>query len=143
LLGLAGAVDVGGVDEVDAGVEGRVDDPDRLVVVRVAPGAKHHRAEAKLADRDAGASQGPVLHTCSLRCLERPARGRDALLLCQTSALCTWRVPSTPSLSRKRGTADGPSHPHDHLRVDKRPIATSGSACGTEWTRASSAGRPA
>src|SRR5213080_3582276 len=37
LLGLAGAIDVGGVDEVDAGVERGVDDPDRLVVVGVAP----------------------------------------------------------------------------------------------------------
>jgi hypothetical protein len=35
------------------------------------PGAKHHRAEAKLANRDAGAPQRPVLHACSLRCLER------------------------------------------------------------------------
>src|SRR5690606_17615894 len=36
LLGLAGRVDVGGVDEVDAGVEGGVDDGDRVVVVAVA-----------------------------------------------------------------------------------------------------------
>jgi hypothetical protein len=33
LLGLAEGVDVGRVDEVDAGVERRVDDADRLVVV--------------------------------------------------------------------------------------------------------------
>ena len=56
LLGLALGVDVGGVDEVDAGVERAVDDADGLVVVGVAPGAEHHRAEAHLADRDAGAS---------------------------------------------------------------------------------------
>lgn len=36
LLGLAGGVDVGGVDEVDAGVEGGVDDADGVVVVGVA-----------------------------------------------------------------------------------------------------------
>ena len=48
LLGLAGRVDVGGVDEVDAGIEGAVDDADRVVVVGVAPGAEHHRAEAEL-----------------------------------------------------------------------------------------------
>jgi hypothetical protein len=48
LLGLAGRVDVGGVDEVDAGVKGRVDDADRVLVVGVAPGAEHHRAEAEL-----------------------------------------------------------------------------------------------
>jgi hypothetical protein len=45
-LGLALGVDVGGVDDVDPGVYGTVDDADRLVVVGVAPGAEHHRAEA-------------------------------------------------------------------------------------------------
>jgi hypothetical protein len=39
LLRLAGRVDIGGVDEVDAGVERAVDDADRVVVVGVAPGA--------------------------------------------------------------------------------------------------------
>jgi hypothetical protein len=48
LLGLTGGVDVGGVDEVDAGVEGAVDDADRVVVIGIAPGAEHHRAEAEL-----------------------------------------------------------------------------------------------
>ena len=48
LLRLAGRVDVGGVDEVDAGVQRAVDDADRVVVVGVAPGAEHHRAEAEL-----------------------------------------------------------------------------------------------
>src|SRR5215218_10028744 len=57
LLGLALAVDVGGVDEVDPGVQRRVDDPDRLAVVRVAPRAEHHRAQTELADRHAGATQ--------------------------------------------------------------------------------------
>ena len=65
LLGLALPVDVGGVDEVDPGVERRVDDPDRLVVIGVAPRAEHHRAEAELADGDAGASQLAMLHGCS------------------------------------------------------------------------------
>ena len=49
LFGLAGRVDVGGVDEVDPGVQRAVDDADRVVVVGVAPGAEHHRAEAQLA----------------------------------------------------------------------------------------------
>ena len=62
LLGLAVPVDVGGVDEVDAGVERRVDDPDRVVVVGVAPGAEHHRAEAELADRDACVPELTVFH---------------------------------------------------------------------------------
>jgi hypothetical protein len=48
LLGFAGGVDVGGVEEVDSGVERPVDDADRVVVVGVAPGAEHHRAEAEL-----------------------------------------------------------------------------------------------
>jgi len=48
LLRLAGGVDVGGVDEIDPGVERAVDDADRVVVVGVPPGAEHHRAEAEL-----------------------------------------------------------------------------------------------
>ena len=48
LLRLAGGVDVGGIDEVDPGIQRGVDDPDRVVVVGVAPGAEHHRAEAQL-----------------------------------------------------------------------------------------------
>jgi hypothetical protein len=62
LLRLAGRVDVGGVDEVDPGVERAVDDADRVVVVGVAPGAEHHRAEAELRDLDAGASERAVIH---------------------------------------------------------------------------------
>ena len=62
LLRLAARVDVGGVDEVDAGVEGRVDDRDALVVVRVAPGAEHHRPEAERGDLDAGAAERAVVH---------------------------------------------------------------------------------
>ncbi|HEY5294483.1 MAG TPA: hypothetical protein VIJ70_03310 [Gaiellaceae bacterium] len=57
LLRLAARVDVGRVDEVDACVERAVDDRDRLVVVGVAPGAEHHRAQAERADLDAGAAQ--------------------------------------------------------------------------------------
>jgi hypothetical protein len=62
LLGLAARVDVGGVDEVDPRVERAVDDPDRLVVVGVAPGAEHHRAEAQRADLHAGTAERAVLH---------------------------------------------------------------------------------
>src|SRR3954471_14011797 len=43
LLRLASRVDVGGVNEVDALVQGGLDDADRVVVVGVAPGAEHHR----------------------------------------------------------------------------------------------------
>jgi hypothetical protein len=57
LLGLALGVDVGGVDEVDARVQGSVDDPDRVVVVGVAPGAEHHGAEAQGTDFDTGAAE--------------------------------------------------------------------------------------
>ena len=62
LLRLAGGVDVGGVDEVDPGIQRAVDDADRVVVVGVAPCAEHHRAEAELRDLDAGASERAVFH---------------------------------------------------------------------------------
>jgi len=62
LLGLALPIDIGGVKEVDPGIERSVDDPNRLVVIRVAPGAEHHRPEAELAHRDASASELAALH---------------------------------------------------------------------------------
>src|SRR6202165_3099706 len=62
LLRLAVAVDVGGIDKVDAGVEGGVDDPDAVIVVGVAPGAEHHGTEAAGADTDAGPTQAYVFH---------------------------------------------------------------------------------
>ena len=62
LLRLALAIDVGGVDEVDARVESAVDDTDGLVVIGVALGAEHHRAEAVLADRYTGASEWSKFH---------------------------------------------------------------------------------
>src|SRR4051812_49461113 len=75
LLGLALRVDVGGVDEVDAGVESGVDDPDRVVVVVIAPLAEHHRAEAERADLDAGATERAHLHALSLPL--RPGEAND------------------------------------------------------------------
>ena len=42
-----------------------MDDPDGLVVVGVAPGAEHHRAEAELADRYTGASEWSKFHKSS------------------------------------------------------------------------------
>jgi hypothetical protein len=57
LLRDAAGVDVGGVDEVDAGVECVVDDADRVGAVLVAPRAEHHRAQAQRADRHPGPSQ--------------------------------------------------------------------------------------
>ena len=54
LLRLAARVDVGGVDEVDPGVERAVDDPDRLVVV----GLPH--APNIIAPRQSGLTFTPV-----------------------------------------------------------------------------------
>ena len=62
LLRLARRVHVGGVDEVDPGVEAAVDDPRALVVVGLAPRAEHHGAEAVLADLDPGASERSHAH---------------------------------------------------------------------------------
>jgi hypothetical protein len=61
-LALTGGVDVGGVDEVDAGVEGTMDDADGVVVIGVAPRAEHHVAEAEGADGHAGLAKGAVAH---------------------------------------------------------------------------------
>jgi hypothetical protein len=74
LLGLTGRIDIGGVDEVDARVERAVDDADALVVIRVAPGTEHHRAEAQLGDRNAGAPQHALLHQWLLFVVGRGTR---------------------------------------------------------------------
>ena len=62
LLGLAERVHVGGVDEVDARVDGGVDDADAVVVVGVAPRAEHHGAEAVAADLDPGRPECRAVH---------------------------------------------------------------------------------
>jgi hypothetical protein len=67
LLRLAVAVAVGGVNQVDAGLEGAVDDRGRLLLGRLADGTEVHRAERETADRDAGASECAVFHVF-LRC---------------------------------------------------------------------------
>jgi len=72
LLGLPARVDVGGVDEVDPGVEGGVDDADAVVVVGVAPRPEHHGAQAQGGDPHAGASQGVQLHVATVRCAGVP-----------------------------------------------------------------------
>jgi len=66
LLGLAGRVDIGGVDEVDAGIERGVDDGGAVVVVGIVHAPEHHRPQAEVADLDPGVSQTAVLHVCSL-----------------------------------------------------------------------------
>src|SRR4051794_25207439 len=66
LLVLTLRIDIRRVDEVDACVEGGVDDPDRLLVVGLAPRPEHHRAEAQGADLDAGPTEVAVLHTTNL-----------------------------------------------------------------------------
>ncbi len=48
--------------KVDPGVERAVDYLDRAVVVGLAPGAEHHRAEAEGADLHTRVSEGAQLH---------------------------------------------------------------------------------
>jgi hypothetical protein len=62
LLRLAAAIPVGGVDEVDAGVQGFVDDADAVVVVGIAQSAEHHRAQAIRGDFDSSFSERAILH---------------------------------------------------------------------------------
>jgi len=53
LLALATGVGIGGIDEVDPGIERLVDDADAFGVVGVAHLPEHHRSEAITTDRDA------------------------------------------------------------------------------------------
>ena len=70
-LGLAVRIGVGGVDEVDACVERAVDDADRVIMVRVAPAAKHHGAETQGAYFYSGTSKVIEFHAATLRCARR------------------------------------------------------------------------
>jgi hypothetical protein len=62
LLGFAGGVHVGGVDEVDAGIQRTMNDCCAFGVVLGAPVTEHHGAQAQLADLGAGASQRSQFH---------------------------------------------------------------------------------
>jgi hypothetical protein len=57
LLRHAAGIHVGGVDEVDPGIECAVNDADRVGAVVVAPRPEHHRAQAQRADRYSGPAQ--------------------------------------------------------------------------------------
>jgi len=62
LLGLAAAVHVGSIDEVDPALEGGVDEGGGLVLGGAPDLAEVHRAEHERADLHTGAAQGTVLH---------------------------------------------------------------------------------
>ena len=72
-LGMAVAVDVGGIDEVQARIERRMQRRHRLVIVHPAPGrADGPGPESDLANGAAGAAEGSGLHAV-LRLLWLPA----------------------------------------------------------------------
>ena len=67
-LGLTGRVAVGGVHEVDPGIQRLVDDADAVVVVRITNGgSEHHRAEGIRADADTGVAERAVVQGCAFR----------------------------------------------------------------------------
>jgi hypothetical protein len=57
LLGLAAAIPVGRIDEIDTGIQRLVDHPDPLVMIRISKPAEHHCTQAIGADLDAGFSK--------------------------------------------------------------------------------------
>ena len=69
LLALAAAVDVGGVEEVDARIERAVDDVSRVCRGRPAP--EHHAAKAQAADLHACAAQRSKFHRLSLPAVQK------------------------------------------------------------------------
>src|SRR6185437_4520218 len=67
-LAAAHAVDVGGVDEVDAGVDGGVEGGHRVVVIDCAPcAADGPCAEADVRNLPGGTSELAVVHECCSR----------------------------------------------------------------------------
>jgi hypothetical protein len=66
-------VDVGGVQEVAAEVQGAVDGGDRLALVGRAVGLAHpHAAQAERRDGQLLASEHTLLHTAPLQSVKRP-----------------------------------------------------------------------
>src|SRR5690349_12521129 len=100
-LGLAAGIHVGGIDEVDAPVEGPVDDADGVVVVGIAPRAEHHRSQAERADLHSSATQCPKLHSRALPQMmaslttRRPALGRRAATIATAYAFFVTMVGTT------------------------------------------------
>ena len=64
LLRFAVRVHVRRVDEVDASVEGLMNDPYRLLVIRIAPGTEHHRSQAVRTHLDPRATERAHSHGC-------------------------------------------------------------------------------
>ena len=84
-LGLAFRIDVGGVDEVDAGVERALDQRRRAFLLDRADGApdagaaaEGHRAEADFRDELAGAAQRTITHCAGLLARRERQRPRAA-----------------------------------------------------------------
>jgi hypothetical protein len=61
-LVLAVGIHVGGVDQVDAGVERPVDDAETRITIAVAPRPKHHGAQPQPADKQSGSAERARLH---------------------------------------------------------------------------------
>jgi hypothetical protein len=72
LLISSDAVDVGGIEKVDAQLEGAIDGRDRRGVVGGAVDRTHaHAAEPDGGDIDFGASEFPCFHVSPLECVSR------------------------------------------------------------------------
>ena len=146
-LGLAERVHVRGVDEVDAGVDGPVDDADRVVVVLVAPGAEHHGPEAEPTDLYSGGAEGAVVHFP--RQPHRPAVCRGCRNTVPARGFSGSGPPSGgPSRSRwpsahPLGTIERMfvSVPDRHLSRERDPAALAALAALAERTRPVAASR--
>ena len=62
-LGFAAVVHIGGVDEIDAAIQGLVNDADGFFLVGGA--TEHHGAQAQARNLDAGSWQDGIVHCCS------------------------------------------------------------------------------
>src|SRR6185312_10800050 len=106
LFRAAAGIDVGGVDEVDAGVERAADDALGLLLLQPAnlcphafvTAAERHRAEAELGDEDAGTAERVELHRGLLQRAPNDAFSNRSLYSrgCERQYWCgaTTRAPS-------------------------------------------------
>ena len=104
-LGFAGAVAIGRVDEIDAGIERLVDHAGTVVMVGIAHGPEHHGAEAIGTDLDAGPAEGAVLHGGLLSGCHSATGTPDAASIC--SLIVQSRRADCGSMEREVISAGG------------------------------------
>jgi hypothetical protein len=94
LLRLPRRVHIRGIDEIDARIQRRVDDPDAILMTGITPGAEHHRAQAIGAHPHPSPAQSP--HPWPPFPSRRSVNSQESVLTAGASPLAGQRVEGGP-----------------------------------------------